>query len=52
MQSLPSAFMRADPLEAFDAFVDAFIQFWAVDRTVIRRLGRFAAQDPDLRQAL
>jgi AcrR family transcriptional regulator len=43
---LPAAFQRPDALAALDAFIAAFVHFWASDRVVIRRLQALAALDP------
>jgi AcrR family transcriptional regulator len=45
---LPVAFMKADPLEALDAFIVSFARFWDADRGVMRRLRALATLDPDV----
>jgi AcrR family transcriptional regulator len=51
-EDLATAFQRSDPVEALDGFVAAFVEFWATDRLVLRRLRSLAALDPDFEQGV
>jgi len=44
---LADVFQRKDPLVALKALIRAFVQFWATDRIVTRRLRSFATLDPE-----
>jgi hypothetical protein len=47
MSGLAGAFTDPRPMAALREFVMVFGRFWAVDRTVMRRLRALAALDPD-----
>jgi AcrR family transcriptional regulator len=49
---LPRAFHRSDPVDALRDFIRAFVQFWASDTLLIRRLRSLAALDPDFEPAV
>jgi AcrR family transcriptional regulator len=49
---LSAAFQQPDPLKGLDALILAFVEFWAVDRLVMRRLRSLAALDLDVAQGV
>jgi AcrR family transcriptional regulator len=49
---LRASFGRADPAEALDAFIRAFVGFWSSDRVVIRRLRSLAGLDPEVERTI
>jgi AcrR family transcriptional regulator len=53
MEELASVFGRNhDPLVTLDQFILVFMQFWASDRNVIRRLHALGTIDPDIGEGL
>jgi hypothetical protein len=48
MDQLPRVFQTPDPRAALAHFVVTFVNFWASDRLVLRRLRALAATDPEL----
>jgi len=52
VEHLRASFGRHDALAALEAFVAAFVAFWASDRDVIRRLRALAHIDPDIERSI
>lgn len=52
MEQLATAFRRAEPIDALDAFIAIFARFWNSDRLVMRRLRGLAALDADFEQVI
>ena len=51
-ERLPDAFARPDALEALQAYIEAFCDFWESDRALNRRLRGFAALDQEFAAAI
>ncbi len=51
-ERLPDAFSRPDALEALQAYIEAFCDFWESDRALNRRLRGFAALDKEFAAAI
>jgi AcrR family transcriptional regulator len=49
---LPAVMHTEDPVEAFDALVNAFCRFWATDRIITRRVRALAAIDPEVEKGI
>jgi AcrR family transcriptional regulator len=52
MVRLREAFMKDDPLDALERFIDVFMHFYDRNRVIVRRLNALAALDPELETAL
>jgi AcrR family transcriptional regulator len=51
-EHLAATFQRPEPLEALRQLIAAFVEFWATDRIVTRRVRSLAALDPEFEQAI
>src|SRR5438876_4258120 len=49
---LAATFHQPQPLEALRQLIAAFVEFWATDRIVTRRVRSLAALDPEFEQAI
>lgn len=51
-ETLPAAFAQSDPMNALQAYIEAFCDFWGSDRALNRRLRGFAALDQEFEAAI
>src|SRR5437870_2218941 len=49
---LSATFQQSEPLEALRQLIAAFVEFWATDRIVTRRVRSLAALDPEFELAI